>query len=108
MAGYIEALRREISAPEFESVPNCPAVFLLWPDEGRPLLSRTGALHKRLARLLRPRDATSRLADLRSVVRRIEWYPTGSRLESSYLIYKLAKRHFPHEYERMIKLRYPA
>ncbi len=108
MNAYLESQRRELDAAEFETVPNQPAVFLLWADDGAPYLARTGVLRRRLQRLLRERERPSRLLNLRGLARRIEWYPTASRLESSYAFYILARRHFPDDYERMLKLRHPA
>jgi aryl-alcohol dehydrogenase-like predicted oxidoreductase len=37
----------------FESLPNSPAVFVLWPREGRPHLSKTAVLRRRLLRLFK-------------------------------------------------------
>ena len=33
-----------------EALPNQPAVFVLWPKEGEPYLSKTGLLRRRLLR----------------------------------------------------------
>jgi excinuclease UvrABC nuclease subunit len=107
MNAYLESQRREMPAGEFESAPNVPAVFLIWADEGAPYLARTGMLGRRLRRLLREPARTSRLLNLRGVARRIEWYPAASRLESSYLLYLLARLHFPDTYQRIVKLRNP-
>lgn len=87
--------------------PPCPAVFLLWPREGSPYLARTVALRRRLGRLLRRREGPSRLLNLREVVRRIEYWPTASRLESSLFSYELGRRHFPETYPKLLKLRLP-
>ncbi|MCC6341931.1 MAG: hypothetical protein IT166_07025 [Bryobacterales bacterium] len=85
--------------------PNVPAVFLVWPREGSPYLARTALLHRRLMRLLAPRGHASRLLHLRPVARRIEYWICGSRLESSLLLYSLARRYFPQDYARILKLR---
>jgi excinuclease UvrABC nuclease subunit len=90
-----------------ESLPNSPAVFLLWPREGAPYLSRTGLLRRRLLRLLKEREKPSKLLNLRSTVRRIEYRFTGSALESSLVLYELARRHFPESYLEILKLRMP-
>jgi hypothetical protein len=87
--------------------PNVPAVFLVWPSEGAPYLARTTLLHRRLMRLLAPRRHASKLLYLRPVARRIEYWIYGSRLESSLLLYSLARRHFPEDYARILKLRQP-
>ena len=90
-----------------EAVPNQPAVFLLWPREGEPYLARTALLRRRLLRLLRARERPSRLLNLRHTVRRIEYWLTGSRLESAVCMYELARRHFPSRYPELLKLRLP-
>jgi hypothetical protein len=46
--------------------------------------------------------------NLREVVTRVEYWPTASRLESMLLHYALARRYFPEDYLRMVKLRMPA
>jgi excinuclease UvrABC nuclease subunit len=91
-----------------ESVPNQPAVFVLWPREGAPHLSKTGFLRRRLLRTLRERERPSRLPNLRHVVRRIEYRLTGSAFESSVVLYEEARRLFPEEYAAVIRLRMPA
>src|SRR3984957_5926676 len=81
-----------------EGVPNSPAVFVLFVREGEPYLARTGLLRRRLLRLLRERDKPSRLLNLRQTVDRIEYWLTGSRLESAMRMYELARQHFPEKY----------
>jgi excinuclease ABC subunit C len=90
-----------------EAVPNNPAVFLLWPKEGEPYLSKTGLLRRRLLRLLKDRERPSRLLNLRHTARRIEYYLTGSPFESALVLYEQARRHFPNTYLDLIKLRMP-
>lgn len=91
-----------------ETVPNRAAVFLVWPNEGSPYLGRTGLLRRRLLRLLGEREKPSRLLNLRSVASRVEYWLTGSRLESGLVFYELARQHFPEHYLKMVKLRMPA
>src|SRR5215469_8691132 len=81
-----------------ETVPDSAAVFVLWPKEGEPYVSKTARLRRRLLRLLSHRDTPSRLLNLRHTVRRIEYRLTASHLESSLLHYELARRHFPESY----------
>jgi hypothetical protein len=80
------------------TVPDCPAVFLVWPrpdgTRERPYLSKTGFLRRRLRRL-------------REIAGRVEYRPTASKLEASLLFYELARSHFQEEYERMVRLRPP-
>ena len=90
-----------------EAVPNNPAVFLLWPKEGEPYLSKTGLLRRRLLRLLKDRERPSRLLNLRHTARRIEYRLTGSPFESAQVLYEQARRHFPATYLDLIKLRMP-
>jgi len=90
-----------------ESVPNNPAVFLLWPRDGEPYLSKTALLRRRLLRLLRERERPSRLLNLRHTVQRIEYQLTGSSLENSVVFYEQARLHFPGAYLDMMKLRMP-
>ena len=90
-----------------ETLPNQPAVFLLWPTEGEPFLSRTGLLRRRLLRLLKERERPSRLLNLRHTVARIEYRLTGSAFESSVVFYEEARKHFPERYLQLMKLRMP-
>ena len=90
-----------------EQVPNRPGVFLLWPKQGEPYLARTALLRRRLLRLLKQRERPSRLLNLRDTVARIEYWLTGSGLESAVRIYELARRHFPKTYRDILKLRLP-
>ena len=90
-----------------EEIPNLPAVFLLWPREGKPYLARTNVLRRRLLRLLGTRDKPSRLLNLRGTVVRIEYRLTGSRLEAQFVLWELARQHLGKEYRREIRLRLP-
>ena len=86
---------RTASPSDLDSIPDRPAVFLLWASEGAPYLARTALLRRRLRRLLSERDRASRVLNLRGVVERIEYWPTGSQLESSLTHLELAQKHFP-------------
>ena len=91
-----------------EAVPNSPGVFVVFVREGAPYLARTGLLRRRLLRLLRDRgDTPSRLLNLRQTAVRVEYWLTGSRLESAMRMYDLARRHFPAEYLDYLHLRFP-
>lgn len=98
LAGLDEAL---------EALPNCPAVFVLWPRQGEPYLAKTTLLRRRLLRLLKQRDKPGRLLNLRHTARRIEYSLTGSAFESQVRMYALARRHFPDRYAELLKLRPP-
>ena len=88
-------------------VPNQAAVFLVWAEEGAPYLGRTTALRRRLLRLMRPPERPSRFLNLSAVARRVEYWLAGSKLETSLLFYRLAKRHFTESYPKLLKLRFP-
>ncbi len=89
-------------------VPDVPAVFLLRTGQGQPYLARTALLKRRLMRLLAERATPSRMLNLRSTVSSIEYWLTGSTLESSLRLYELAREHFPKDYVRTIRLRMPS
>lgn len=95
-----------------ESAPDEPAVFLLWPKQGTkqgaPYLSKTARFRRRLKRLLKEREAPSRLLNLRHTVERIEYQLTASALESSIAYYEAAREHFPETYLDEIRLRLPS
>ncbi|HEU0141763.1 MAG TPA: hypothetical protein VFQ79_18720 [Bryobacteraceae bacterium] len=103
LAGSPEEIERRI-----EAVPDAPAVFAVWAREGAPYLGRTNVLRRRLRRLLTPRSGTSRMLNLRALAVRVEFWLTGSRLESAVLNYELARRHFPDLYRKIVKLPSPA
>jgi excinuclease UvrABC nuclease subunit len=99
----------QIASPfDLEPVPDVPAVFLLWADEGKPYLARTALLKRRLKRLISDRDRVSKLLNLRGVAERIEYWPMGSHLESSLVHLELAQKHFPEEWQKIARLRPPA
>ena len=96
------------SPSDLEPIPDVPAVFLLWASEGKPYLARTALLRRRLKRLISDRDRVSRLLNLRGIADRIEYWPMGSRLESSLLHLELAQKYFPEDWPRITRLRPPA
>lgn len=93
--------------PDFESIPNVPGVFLIWPRDGEPHLGRTNVLRRRLMRLLRPPEKQSKLLNLSAVAARVEYQPTGSPFESAVALYRLARRFRPDDYRKFLKLRPP-
>ncbi len=96
------------SPADLDSIPDRPAVFLLWAAEGKPYLARTALLRRRLRRLISERDRVSRVLNLRGVAERIEYWPTGSQLESSLVFLELAQQWFPDDWPRLTRLRPPA
>jgi len=93
---------------EIDGLPDRPAVFLLWAAEGSPYLARTALLRRRLTRLLSNRDRVSRVLNLNSVAERIEYWPTGSQLESALIHLELARRYFPEDWQKITRLKPPA
>src|SRR5271169_2525252 len=96
-----------LSPQDIDSAPDRPAVFLLWASEGAPYLARTALLRRRLRRLISDRDRLSRVLNLRGIADRIEYWPMGSRLESSLLHLELAQKYFPEDWPRITRLRPP-
>ncbi|HLH43505.1 MAG TPA: hypothetical protein VKV74_10990 [Bryobacteraceae bacterium] len=93
---------------DFGDVPDRPAVFLLWAVEGKPYLARTALLRRRLTRLVSDRERISRVLSLRAVAERVEYWLTGSQLESALIHLELARKHFPEDWPRLTRLRPPA
>src|SRR5580658_6953929 len=89
-------------------VPNADAVFVVWAGDRSAYLAKTSMLQRRLLRIFKPTDAPKRSLNLREVATRVEYWPTASRFESMLLHYALARRYFPDDYLRLIKLRMPA
>jgi excinuclease UvrABC nuclease subunit len=89
-----------------DALPPGPAVFAVWGGEGDPYIGRTGMLRRRLKRLLRERSG-SRLLNLREVARRVEYWPVSSRLESTLVLYDVARTISPGRYTAILKLRMP-
>ncbi len=92
---------------DLESIPNGPAVFLLWAREGAPYLARTNVLRRRLLRLLEVKDGVSRNLSLRGTAERLEYHLAGSKLESRFLHLELARQYLGADYRREIRLRLP-
>lgn len=97
-----------VQPSDLDAVPDRSAVFLLWAGEGQPYLARTALLRRRLRRLISERDRVSRVLNLRGVVERIEYWLTGSQLESALVHLDLAQRYYPEDWPRMTRLRPPA
>lgn len=92
-------------------VPNSDAVFLVWAGDRSAYLAKTSMLRRRLMRIFKPPEPDApirRSLNLRDVATRVEYWLTGSRFESMLVHYALARRYFPDDYLRLIKLRMPA
>ena len=92
---------------EIEQIPDRPAVFLLRAGSGKPYLARTSLLRRRLKRLLSNPDRISRVLNLSGLVEQIEYWPTGSQLESSLLFLELAQKYFAEDWQTIARLRPP-
>jgi excinuclease ABC subunit C len=104
--------RADIDAAIAEA-PNADAVFVVWAGDRSAYMAKTSMLRRRLMRIFKavdsnPGAAPKRSLNLRDVATRVEYWPTGSRFESMLVHYALARRHFPEDYLRMLKLRMPA
>jgi len=102
--------REELDA-RIEEAPNADAVFVVWAGDRSAYMAKTSMLQRRLMRIFKPPDPNAgakRSLNLRGVATRIEYWTTGSRFESMLVHYALARRYFPEDYLRLIKLRMPA
>jgi excinuclease ABC subunit C len=104
---------RTVLPGEIDSVPDRPAVFLLWAGEGRPYLARTSLLRRRLRRLLGQSSTAatprvSKLLNLDGVVDRIDYWLTSSQLESAFIHLELARHHYPEDWQKIARLKMPA
>lgn len=72
-------------------------------------LGWSNSLARRLNRLLRARDGrpSDLAARLSETATAVQYWRTSSRLESSLLLYQLAKTSFPHDYFIRLRLRMP-
>jgi excinuclease ABC subunit C len=89
------------------AAPAVSGVFLIEFSEGQPYFGRTADLRKRLARLLAPQNENSKRLNLRDVARTVRFQPTGSKFESDWRLYQIARSHRPEDYQRYLKLRRP-
>lgn len=89
------------AAADPASLPGGPAVYLIHPRQGQPYLGRTNILRRRITRLF----AKWKLAEIGE---RVDYWLTASRLEQWLLSYALARRVFPDDYERLLRLPKPS
>jgi excinuclease ABC subunit C len=90
-----------------DDAPAGSAVFAIFAAEGEPHLGRTAVLRRRLKRLLRKREGTSRILNLREIAARVEYWPVASRLEGWLVLYEVARAHLGDSYLEFLKLRMP-
>ncbi len=106
-------IKREELDARLAEAPNADAVFVVWAGDRSSYLAKTSMLRRRLQRIFKltddtPGAAPRRSLNLREVATRVEYWPTASRFESLLLHYALARRHFPEDYLRLVKLRMPS
>ncbi len=92
------------------TIPAKPGVFALRGPraEDAPYLTHTTDLRRRMRRLLDPPESQSKRLNLREKVARIEYTLTGSRFESSLVLYDATAFSFSHaEARRRLKLHTP-
>ena len=93
----------------FTDAPASAAVFVLRGEEGSdPYVGKSSNLRRRLRRLLGATEGQSRKLNLRDRVRSVEWTPTGSDFEASFLLYKTLRREFPQTYGKRLRMRFPS
>ena len=93
-----------------QAIPTHPAVFSLaledWANQNiPPYLGRTSDLRRRLKRLLRTSQSSSRLLNLREITREIQFQPVGSAFEAQWLLYLLNRFHYPQTYRQRLRLK---
>jgi len=94
----------------FAALPPRAAVFVIEPkqDGGQVFLSRTADLRRRLERLLRPPDPSSKRLNLRAVAARVRYRLTGSPFEQALVLYEHARTVHPQRYRDFLRLRPPS
>jgi len=98
----------ERDAEIFAAVPAGPAVFLLRAKdpEAEPYVSKTANLRRRLQRLLGAVEQRTKKLNLHDRVRSIEYSPTGSDFESSFILYKVLRETFSKTYANRMRFRF--
>ena len=96
----------------FDTLPALPAVFALHLRASKgeapaPYLGRTQDLRRRLARLLRPSGALTKLLNLRELTTQISYQVVGSQLEALWWLYSLSRKHYPRTYRQRLRLKSP-
>lgn len=87
------------------AVPQTAGVYSLRIGDNPPHLSSCPNLRKRITRLL---DSSYTLGKrLHENLAEVMCWPTGSKLESGLVMYRLVKQHFPNDYMKRLRLRLP-
>lgn len=101
------------SAPDLRQqiagLPASAGIYVLFSGPSNPHLGSSANLPRRLTRLLvsSPGARPGSLESLREKITSVDCWPAGSRLETSLLMYQLAKRYYPDDYLRRLRLRTP-
>lgn len=84
-------------------------IYLLTIAGAKPHLGWSVNLPRRLSRFLAPSASDSVLVkgSFSERIVSVSCWPAGSRLESSLLLYELAKEHFPQDYRKVLRLKTP-
>jgi excinuclease UvrABC nuclease subunit len=90
-------------------LPPFAGIYTLTPESSVPHLGSSANLRRRLSRLLVPSSAArpGALEALRERLVSVDCWPAGSRLESGLLLYELARRYYPKDYLKRLRLRIP-
>jgi hypothetical protein len=107
---HVVAFAPEQADEILRSIPAQPGVFALRGPraEDAPYLTQTTDLRRRMRRLLDPPESQSKRLNLREKVARIEYSVTGSRFESSLILYDATAALFGYtEARRRLKLHTP-
>jgi excinuclease ABC subunit C len=91
------------------AIPAANGVFLLFADDPavEPYISKTTDLRRRITRLLAPPESQSKRLNLRERCTRIECHATGSDFESTLVLYRVLRKHFPESYAKRMRLQTP-
>src|SRR5271156_5683504 len=107
---HVVAFAPELADEILRSIPAQPGVFALRGPraEDAPYLTQTTDLRRRMRRLLDPPESQSKRLNLREKVASIEYCVTGSRFESSLVLYDATAALFGYtEARRRLKLHTP-
>jgi hypothetical protein len=91
--------RTDDLARQLSELPRTAGVYSLIPGDRPPHLSWSANLPRRLTRLLG--------TQVREHIESVECWATGSKLETSLLMYNLAKAYFPADYLKRLRLSMP-
>ncbi len=90
-----------------QSVPATSGIFCIGFSEGQPYLGKSANLRRRLLRILRPPIGSSYRLTLYKIARSVQYQITGSRFESDWLLYQIARHYRPEDYRNYLKLKPP-